>query len=318
MASGAGKQGNGHAAGGGLLGWIGVDWGTSHLRAWLVDPEGALLGVHGSDAGMGTLRRDQFEGALLDLIGDVLPPRGAVPVLCCGMAGSRQGWAEAAYLAVPCAPPNAGQATRVITADPRLDVRLLPGLKQGKPADVMRGEETQIAGVLASDPGFGGVICLPGTHSKWAEVSAGEVISFRTFMTGELFALLSKASILRHTIGAAGWDADAFEAALSDGLSHPARLGADLFTLRAEALLEGLAPEAARARLSGLLIGMELAAARPYWLGQAVTIVGESGLAQAYAAALTAQGAAPRLLEAEAVTLAGLARARMDSKAAAE
>jgi len=313
-------EGNGHdgqAADGTLIGWIGVDWGTSHLRAWLIGGDGALLGARASDAGMGTLRRDQFEGALLDLVADVLPPRGPVPVLCCGMAGSRQGWAEAAYLSVPCAPPTVAQATRVLTGDPRLDVRLLPGLKQAQPADVMRGEETQIAGVLARDPSFDGVICLPGTHSKWAQVSAGEVVSFRTFMTGELFALLSQHSVLRHTIGAEGWDDAAFADAVSEGLSHPARLSADLFTLRAEALLSGLAPQTARARLSGLLVGMELAAARPYWLGQAVTLVGETGLAQAYAQALAAQGVEPRSLSAADVTLAGLARARQGARAPA-
>ncbi|MEM1429808.1 MAG: 2-dehydro-3-deoxygalactonokinase [Pseudomonadota bacterium] len=310
-------SGNGHAPGGPLLDWIAVDWGTSHLRAWLIGGDGTMLGSRASDAGMGRLRRDQFEGALLDLVGDALPPTGPVQVLCCGMAGSRQGWAEAAYLPVPCVPPTASKATRVLTSDPRLDVRLLPGLKQGRPADVMRGEETQIAGVLAKEPAFDGVICLPGTHSKWAQVSAGEVVSFRTFLTGEMFALLSQHSVLRHTIGADGWDDDAFAAAVADGLSTPARLSADLFTLRAEALLTGLAPDTARARLSGLLIGVELAAARPYWLGQSVTIVGESSLARAYAQALKAQGLQPRSLPAEDVTLAGLASARHGARAEA-
>ncbi|MEE4121149.1 MAG: 2-dehydro-3-deoxygalactonokinase, partial [Paracoccaceae bacterium] len=276
------------------LDWIGVDWGTSHLRAWALDGEGRVLARRDSGAGMGTLAPDSFEGALLDLIGDALPAAGRVAVLCCGMAGSRQGWAEAPYMAVPCAPPSAAQAARAPATDPRLDVRLLPGLKQARPPDVMRGEETQIAGALAADPRFDGVICLPGTHTKWAQVSAGEVVSFRTFLTGEMFALLSGQSVLRHTVAAEGWNDAAFAEALAEGMAHPARLGADLFGLRAAALLEGLDPVVARARLSGLLVGMELAAARPYWLGQDVAIVGEGGGAHAYAQALHAQGAAPR------------------------
>jgi 2-dehydro-3-deoxygalactonokinase len=227
------------------------------------------------------------------------------------MAGSRQGWAEAPYIPVPAPPPGAAQAVPVQTRDPRLDVAILPGLRQESPPDVMRGEETQIAGVLAARPGFDGVICLPGTHSKWAQVSAGEVVSFRTFMTGEMFALLAGHSVLRHTVAASGWDPDGFADALTVGMSHPARLGAELFRLRAEALLQDLAPDRARARLSGLLIGMELAATRPYWLGQEVTLVGETGLCDAYAAALSAQGTAAGRLDPTQVTLAGLATARM-------
>ncbi|RDC69874.1 2-keto-3-deoxy-galactonokinase [Rhodovulum sp. 12E13] len=296
------------------LDWIGVDWGTSHLRAWAIDGEGRVLARRDSGAGMGTLAPEGFEGALLDLIGDALPAAGRVPVLCCGMAGSRQGWAEAPYMAVPCAPPSAAQAARGPARDPRLDVRLLPGLKQARPADVMRGEETQIAGALAAEPRFDGVICLPGTHTKWAQVSAGEVVSFRTFLTGEMFALLSGQSVLRHTVAAEGWDGAAFAEALAEGMAHPARLGADLFGLRAAALLEGLDPVVARARLSGLLVGMELAAARPYWLGQDVAIVGTGGAARAYAQALQLQGAASRTLDAEAVTLAGLAAARLGAR----
>jgi 2-dehydro-3-deoxygalactonokinase len=290
--------------------WIALDWGTSHLRAWLMDADDGPLARRDSERGMSTLTPEGYEPALLDLIGDALPQSGPVPVICCGMAGARQGWAEAPYRSTPCRPPTLAEARRAPTRDPRLDVRILPGVQQASPADVMRGEETQIAGVLAERPGFDGVLCLPGTHSKWVHVSAGEIVAFRTFMTGELFALLAGHSVLRHSIAAEGWDAAAFTAAVEDGLSHPARFAAALFGLRAESLLAGLAAETARARLSGWLIGLELGAARPFWLGRAVLIVGESDLAAAYAAALTAQGAAPETLDAARATLAGLAAAR--------
>ncbi|MDZ4095977.1 MAG: 2-dehydro-3-deoxygalactonokinase, partial [Paracoccaceae bacterium] len=174
-------------------------------------------------------------------------------------------------------------------------------------ADVMRGEETQIAGALALHPGFDGVICLPGTHSKWTHVSAGEVVSFQTCMTGELFALLSTQSVLRHGMAGDGWDDAAFDAALSDALSRPEKLATRLFSLRAEGLLAGLAPAQARARLSGLLIGIELAATRPYWLGQPVTLIGAEKLSGLYARALAAQGVVARQLPGAACTLAGLA-----------
>jgi 2-dehydro-3-deoxygalactonokinase len=151
------------------------------------------------------------------------------------------------------------------------------------------------------------VLCLPGTHTKWAQVRAGEVAGFQTFMTGELFALLSEHSVLRHGMAGDGWDDGAFDTGVSDALSQPERLAARLFSLRAEGLLIGLAPAAARARLSGLLIGAELAAARPWWLGQPVGIVGATGVSAAYARALEAQQVDARMMDATDCTLAGLA-----------
>lgn len=279
--------------------WIAVDWGTSHVRAWLMRGDGAVLDRRSSAQGMGTLEHDGFEAALRALVGDALP----APVLACGMVGSRQGWAEAPYAAVPCAPPSAAEAVQVPGTD--LDVRILPGVKQARPADVMRGEETQIAGFLATSPGFDGVICLPGTHTKWAHVSAGEIVSFRTAMTGEMFALLSERSVLRHSMGE-GWDAEAFAAGVDQSLSRPERLAAALFSLRAEGLLDGLAGDAARARLSGLLLGAELASMRPYWLGQKVALIGAERLSAAYAEALSGQGVPTQMAGAEEMTLAGL------------
>jgi 2-dehydro-3-deoxygalactonokinase len=291
------------------VGWIAVDWGTTHLRAYAMGPAGVCAEASSAD-GMGTLTRDGYEPALLRLVEPWLAPGRATPVIACGMVGSRQGWHEAPYRSVPCAPLDAGQLSAVPTRDPRLAVRLVPGLKQAQPADVMRGEETQIAGALALMPGFDGVLCLPGTHSKWVHVSAGEVVSFQTFMTGELFALLSTQSVLRHGMAGDDWEDAAFDAALSETLSRPERIGARLFALRAEGLIAGLSAAAAKARLSGLLIGLELAGSRAYWLGQPIAIIGADRLSALYAQALTTQGAAPRLLSARDTVIAGLTAAR--------
>ncbi len=283
--------------------WVAVDWGTSHLRVWLCDAAGAVLDRRDSDQGMGRLSRDGFEPALRTL----LPERSApLPVIVCGMAGSRQGWAEAPYAAAPCTPPGIDRAVAVPTQDKALQVRILPGVKQDSPADVMRGEETQVAGFLAQSPQFDGVICLPGTHTKWVHVSAGEIVSFRTFLTGEMFALLAGQSVLRHSVAEEGWDDPAFAEAMAHVLSRPAALAADLFSLRAEALLHGLDPVTARARLSGLLIGAELAAARPYWLGPQVAVIGAAGMAGAYTTALEAQGVPVVQADVQEMTLAGL------------
>ena len=289
--------------------WIAVDWGTTNLRAFGMGRDGVVAQAMSED-GMGRLDRDGFEPALLRLIGPWLRDGQVTEVIACGMVGSRQGWHEAPYRAVPCAPLDAESLVTAPTRDPRIRVRLVPGLKQASPADVMRGEETQIAGALALLPGFDGVVCLPGTHSKWAHISAGEVVSFQTYMTGEMFALLSQASVLRHGMPGDGWEDAAFDAGVSDALSRPERIGARLFGIRAEGLIAGLSPAAARARLSGLLIGTELAAARPYWLGQAVVIVGSDGISGTYARALKGLGVEARLVRGGDAVLAGLAATR--------
>ncbi len=283
--------------------WIAVDWGTTRLRAWAMDGRSPVAEAASED-GMGRLTRDGFAPALHGLL-EALAPGTSVPVIACGMVGARQGWVEAPYRQVPCTPVG-GPLTR---AGDGGSVHIVPGLRQDRPAaDVMRGEETQIAGFLGLNPGFDGTICLPGTHTKWAQISAGEVVSFQTAMTGELFGALRDHTVLSHTLDDAD-DEAAFAEAVSDGMSRPEALAQRLFALRARHLLEGTAAGSG-ARASGLLIGAELAHARPYWLGMPVAVVGERGLAARYAAALRAQGAAPMVTRADACTLAGLGAAR--------
>jgi 2-dehydro-3-deoxygalactonokinase len=285
--------------------WIAVDWGTSNLRVWAMAPDGAVLSERTSERGMGTLTPEQFEPAFLDLAGDMLG-EGPTPVVVCGMAGARGGWCEAGYVPVPAA-PGPGDTMQVATRDVRIHVTILPGLSQADPPDVMRGEETQVAGALAAFPGFEGAICLPGTHTKWVRVAAGRVERFRTFMTGELFGLLSKHSILRSGVDE-GWDDAAFADALRDGLNHPDRISAALFGLRAQGLLGAPAPGETRSRLSGLLIGLELAGARGFWKDNPVMVVGDTRSNDLYAglAELTSK---VRFVDAGEMTRAGLARA---------
>jgi 2-dehydro-3-deoxygalactonokinase len=284
-------------------GWIAVDWGTSHLRVWAMSDADEVLAEAQSDRGMGRLAPADFEPALLDLVTPWL--RGETEIMACGMVGSRQGWAEAPYAATPCRPLDI-QPVPAPARDPRLRLRLIPGVKQDNPPDVMRGEETQIAGFLARNPGFDGVLCLPGTHTKWVGISAGEITGFRSFMTGELYATLSKHTVLRHSVGE-GWNEAAFLDAVSETLSRPEMLAANLFTIRAHGLLRSPDPDAANARLSGLLIGTELAGSRPWWLGRDVAIIGSERTTAVYAAALRQQGLTPQTGDGSAMTRAGLA-----------
>ncbi|MDA0722271.1 MAG: 2-dehydro-3-deoxygalactonokinase [Proteobacteria bacterium] len=283
--------------------WIAVDWGTTKLRAFAMGPEGVRATAQSAE-GMGSLAREEFEPALIGLIEPWLGP-DVTPVLACGMVGSRQGWHEAPYRSVPCAPLEPGQMVSVPVRDARITVQIAPGLKQVSPADVMRGEETQLAGALTLHPGFDGAICLPGTHSKWGRISTGEVVGFQTYLTGEMFALLSEQSVLRHGM-AEDWDDSAFDQGVAEGMARPERLMAQLFRLRAEGLIAGLTGGAARARLSGLLIGAELAATKGWWLGLPVLLVGTEGLARLYARALVPQGVTATVLPATECTIAGL------------
>lgn len=286
--------------------WIAADWGTSHLRVWAM--QGAtVLDCAKSDNGMARIGTGRFQTALMELVENWLKD-GPIDVIACGMVGARQGWVEAPYSTVPSQPlPQV--PVRVPSTDPRIRAFVIPGLKQLTPPDVMRGEETQIAGFLGTRQNWDGVLCLPGTHTKWVQVSAGEIVSFRTLMTGEIFDLLSAQSVLRHSIGE-GWDEDAFADAVADTLSKPEQLAARLFGLRAADLLHDQDKDIARARLSGLLIGAELAATRPYWLGQQLAIIGADAVSRVYAAALRQQGAFVETANATEATLAGLALAR--------
>ena len=293
--------------------WIGVDWGTSNLRAWVFDHNNRVLSTLTSDKGMGQLDPDLFEPVLLDLIADHLRPQGDISVLCCGMVGAKQGWQEAPYIAVPCPPADASNALSVSTRDASIHVSILPGLSQNAPADVMRGEETQIAGFLAQNPDFDGTICLPGTHSKWVQISAGEVVSFRTFLTGDLFAAISENTVLRHS-NANGDNPNAFLKGVGMGLSEPELLLSRLFQLRAEGLLNGLSDVAATERLSGYLIGWELAGARHYWLGTRVSLIGASGLVDRYKQAFETQGIMAETATGDEMVIQGLIAARAAMK----
>jgi 2-dehydro-3-deoxygalactonokinase len=295
--------------------WIAADWGTTALRLWAIGAAGEVLAERRSDKGMGRLAPEGFEPALLEIAAAFLSPDRVTEVVICGMAGARQGWIEAPYQDVPC-PPAGRDAVTAPTSDPRIRVRILPGVAQAAPPDVMRGEETQIAGLLAGCPGFDGLACLPGTHTKWVRLRDGRIEGFRTAMTGELFALLCDHSVLRHAIGP-GWDEAAFAAAVAEAALRPEALSAALFSIRAASLVAGMPGDAGRARLSGLLIGSEIGAMRALWQDRPVAVIGAEEISAHYATALACLGVESRLQLGEDLCLAGLlaARARIREEA---
>lgn len=291
---------------------VAVDWGTSSFRLWLMERGGHVLGESRSDEGMQHCATAGFAPVLathLDRVGAT-----DLPVLICGMAGARQGWFEAPYADLPA--PVAALAGLAVglphKALGRLagrDIRILPGLarRQGARPDVMRGEETQLLGLAQG--GAEGLICMPGTHCKWARLSGGAVQDFQSYMTGELFALLSRQSILHHAMPerpAIAPDDPDFTCALDEALQEPGRVFDALFALRAGDLLGLRTKTAAAARLSGLLIGAEVGHQLGGQDAASVTLVGQQGLGQLYAAALERAGIRISHADAEQATRQGL------------
>ena len=289
--------------------WVGVDWGTTNLRAYALDCNNELVESIESDNGMDSIPRNGFEPALTQFIEPWLFEHRRTVVVMSGMVGARQGWVEAAYRDTPCAATRSMELTKVSTQDRRVSVYIVPGVCQKAPADVMRGEETQIFGYLSNHNTFNGVICLPGTHSKWVCVSDSKIQRFRTWMTGELYALLSSRSVLRHSTRTDSWDETAFMDAAKVSLESMDDPMGNLFSVRANDLLHGACAAQSKAALSGLLIGAECSAALK-WCGQTahtpIALVGEGQLTQLYASVLTLAGMQSEVVDSASATLSGL------------
>jgi 2-dehydro-3-deoxygalactonokinase len=284
---------------------VAIDWGTSSLRGALLDADGKVLEERSDARGILKVPQGGFPAVFEALFGDWMRLEGA-RCLISGMAGSKQGWVEAPYCACPAGRVEAGRSIIDIDVRPGSRISIVPGLSDehdGVP-DVMRGEEVQIFGAMALMDVDEGVFVLPGTHNKWATVKKGRVTGFRTFMTGEFYALLSQHSILARTLDA---DAPLDEAAFLDGVTRSENghgLLHNAFGARTLALFERMATQELSSYLSGLLIGEELRTQSLQGAGE-VVLIGSSALTQRYALALRATGTATRTLGAEA-TWAGL------------
>jgi 2-dehydro-3-deoxygalactonokinase len=295
---------------------IGVDWGTSRLRAFQIGAEGQMLDRRASNHGVAEIRDGDFDRVLRDILGGW--PAG-LPILMCGMIGSRQGWREVPYRPCPTSPGVLANTLSPIETSygPAWIVGGLSttdfysGSGEGAALrihDVMRGEETQIVGV-ASDIGQT-LMITPGTHSKWAVVEAGTIRSFRTYMTGEIYAVLRKHSILGRLMqdGADGQvDEASFLDGVHSGFEEPA-LSHSLFSVRTQGLFEQKTPVALLHYLSGILIGSEVSAeARRHPTDSPVMVIASSGLSNLYQIALSACGLRDvRRVDAEGAAVQGL------------
>jgi 2-dehydro-3-deoxygalactonokinase len=288
-----------------------VDWGTSSFRLWLLDSTGAVLAERRSGDGLAKAAAEGFASVLSRHL-DSVRSASDTPVVICGMAGARQGWLEAPYVTVPAGLDDILAGSVPVPGQGR-EVRILPGLAQraADASDVMRGEETQLAGVAPLFASGSHLVCMPGTHSKWVEASDGVIDSFATYITGELFALLSTHSILRHSVGeipaAASPDSSAFRTSCAEALALGGDIGSALFRIRASSLLQEQDESAAASRLSGLLIGAEIASARRRPAAdRPVILVASGALGLLYRAGLELAGSAVLSADADEAVRAGL------------
>lgn len=290
------------------IAYVLVDWGTSSLRIWCVDHSSRVITEHRSPLGMQNLASTQFEETLEALLKDLHVAQNT-PALICGMAGAKQGWMDAGYIDVPtkldCL---ADHACTVPTAAGR-DVKILPGLAQrdrGHP-DVMRGEETILLGAALENT-VGHTFCIPGTHSKWVRVEDGCITGFSTYMTGEIFALMSNystlSSLISHTRDE--FDEGEFLHAFNEAIQAPMRLTQSLFSLRAGPLLTSSDdPVKLSSKLSGMLIGAEFYTEQGNATGS-VGLIASGRHQDIYKLALEAAGLEFKVADSEKLVLSGL------------
>jgi 2-dehydro-3-deoxygalactonokinase len=284
---------------------LALDWGTTILRAYLMAATGAVLEMRHAPRGILRLPASPdaggFEQAFAEIAGDWLRSYPTLKVVAGGMVGSAQGWIEAPYARAPAdVRALAAHAVRVPSGlGP--EVLIAPGVILDAPdrsPDVMRGEEIQIAGAVASEPSLAERTCfvLPGTHSKWVFVEEQRIVNFATHMTGELYAVLREHSILGRLISTEPADPAASELGFAQGLaaaraSSPGDLPQQLFATRTLGLTQRLPKNALADYLSGLLIGHELvsglAASRTAReAGAPLVLIGDAALCRRYARAL--------------------------------
>lgn len=274
---------------------IGIDWGTTSFRAYLIGISGNILDLIDSRIDLSNSDHKRIEELLLGKLKkwqDLLP---RLPIIASGMIGSRQGWIEAPYLSCPVRASDLGKA--LVRVPSSLEMYIVPGLSilnsVGVP-DVMRGEETQILGVMCDNLNAGPILILPGTHSKWVHYRNGFITDFATFMTGELYAALKDHTILAQTTVDSGLDEKEFSRGLDYGLESSSMSGGVLqkiFSTRTLVLFDSLKIGSGSSYLSGLLIGCEMREAADFLTKSDVEIseaavIGRSELTNLYRLAL--------------------------------
>jgi 2-dehydro-3-deoxygalactonokinase len=269
---------------------IGLDWGTTALRAFLLADDGVVMDSRTEPWGIMHVPHGDLAAAFDIVTAEWRRKWPGLPAIAAGMVGSGNGWVEAPYLA---APAGVDELASALTTVPRAGLRIVPGIAAlGERPDVMRGEETQIAGALATETALvRSLLVLPGTHSKWARLEDGRVTEFTTFITGELFAVLREHSILGRAPMSSGPAVvgspfeDAFARGVREARGSPRGVAPLLFSTRALVVTDRLAGAAGLHYLSGLLIGDEVRCGLAQY-GAPAALIGDAALCERYVTAL--------------------------------
>ncbi len=286
---------------------IALDWGTTRARAFLISAAGEVLERRSADQGIQSVPAGGFPAAFEAIAGDLRRMAPEAQIVLAGMVGSRNGWVEAAYVPCPASPDAITAAGLKVALADGTPALILPGLSCDEGAfDVMRGEETLIVGLGLAD----GIVCLPGTHSKWALVEGGRITRFASFMTGEIWGLLRQNSILSRL--AEEQSEEGGRLGLAAGFAASRRPGGLLntaFAARSEVLAGRLPGSAVGPYLSALLVGHEIAGALAlFGRHDTVHLVAEGAMAESYGAGLAAAGLQALVTTPEAAFVAGIRR----------
>ena len=270
---------------------IGIDWGTSSLRAFLIGGNGKVLDHLHIPEGIMQVSENDFEGVLSRLLSSWTNKSG-LPMIASGMITSRNGWVETPYLSGPTGAAQLADALHQVPVASGELLYFVTGLTidHSVAPDVMRGEETQIAGVVKSGL-VNGICVMPGTHSKWVTVRDGRIVNFETFMTGEVFAALRSYTILGKLMTKSTFSEDGFREGVAAGLAAGTRLLHSLFHVRTLPLFDKIEENKVEDYLSGMLIGAEIQGVLSNGaIDDPIMIIGRDDLADRYAVALEVSG----------------------------
>ncbi len=270
---------------------IGIDWGTSSLRAYLIDEKGDVIDKISSAQGIINVKNQAFKQVLERLISPWVS-ESDLPILASGMISSRNGWVETPYLHLPIDANGLANSLLRHNLSENRSIYFVTGASNGDylEPDVMRGEETQI--VAASSIGLvDGTFVLPGTHSKWIQVKNGKIANFSTYMTGEIFGALKENTILGAMMEDSEFDEEIFRNGVAVGFNGADKLLNRLFHVRTLSLFGKLSKTSTADYMSGILIGAEVAsnACRESRLGT-ISIIGDSDLVIRYKIAIKYAG----------------------------
>jgi len=277
--------------------FVAVDWGTTNRRAWRV---AGGIATHLLSDDQGILAVADFAAEVADL----RDRAGGAPLLMAGMIGSNRGWHDVPYVPAPATLAQVAAAVRWVEPG----VGIVPGVSfvDGAHADIMRGEEVQLFGACAlAAVDCDGLVCHPGTHTKWVEMENGAIARFRTVMTGDVFAALARHSILSDLLAHDAPVNDAFLAGVDHALAN-VDLTAELFTTRARVVLGIRNAAHAASYVSGLLIGSDVRTGLGRLRADVVPVLGAPALTARFAAALMHAGRTAVEHDGDAAFIAGM------------